>query len=250
MQMNELPDSILNILVTPWMSGVSLGVVLLAIASQNRPFLRDVAQDSSRFWRVTARVSLSLLVASLIWVTLLDNWLQLSAEPYRLSRSWESQRVVFDPVATEIRIVSVALLLATAVGLAALFARHAGGYVAQMCILIVATVAWIPLFIFQQRLNLLVLDAVESSTSWGGFAGIVAFWTLRTAFGLLSIAASAFVVTFLIAPVVTLILDLLRLRIAGTTTEADPFFAALKDRSDGYDDASIKSHWRPIRRPL
>ncbi len=248
--MNDIPATIQNMLIAPWMSGLCLVAVLVVIAFLNRPLLRDIAQDPSRFWRVTARVSLLLLIASLVWVTLLDNWLQLSAEPYRLSRSWESQRVVFDPVAPEIRIASVTLLLATAVGLAALFARHAGGYVSQLGFLVMATVAWIPLFIFQQRLNLLVLDAVEASSSWSGLAGITAFWTLRTAFGLLSIAATMMIVTFLLAPVVTLILDLLRLRVPGTTTEADPFFAALKDRSDGYDDGSIRRYWRPIRRPM
>ncbi len=248
--MTELPVSIQNILVAPWMTGLSLIAVLLLIARLNRAFVRDIARDSSRFWRVTAFMTLALLGVSLIWVTLLDNWLQLSGEPYRLSRSWESQRVVFDPVATEIRTVSIALLLATAIGLAALFARHAGGYALQLGILIMATVAWIPLFIFQQRLNLLVIDAVESSSSWAGLAGITAFWVLRTAFGLLSIVATALTVTFLIAPFLTIILDLLRLRVESTTTEADTFFTALEDRSGGYDDVPVKSHWRPIRRPM
>lgn len=248
--MHDLPATIQGIMISPPTTGAILGAVLLVIAALNRPFLRDIAQDPSRFWRISARMTLGLLIASLVWVTLLDNWLQLSGEPYRLSRSWESQRVVFDPVATGIRIVSIALLLATAVGLAALFARHVGGYAVQLGILVVATVAWIPLFIFQQRLNLLVLDAVESSSSWGGLAGITAFWTLRTAFGILSIGATALILTFLIAPFVTLVLDLAGLRVMRATTEADPFFAALEDRSGGYNDAPLKSHWRPIRRPL
>ncbi len=247
--MRDLPVTLQEMMISPPAIGVCLGVVLLLIALQNRPFLRDVAQDSSPFWRIVARSSLALLIVSLLWVTLFDNWLQLGGEPYRLSRSWEAQRVVFDPVATGVRIVSFALLVSTAIGLAALFARHVGGYALQLGILIMATVAWIPLFIFQQRLNLLVLDAVESSTSWAGLAGIAAFWTLRTAFGLLSITATALIVTFLIAPFVTLALDLLRLRVAGTTREADSFFAALEDRSDGYDDVPLKTQRRPIRRP-
>ncbi|MBA2247819.1 MAG: hypothetical protein H0W23_06795, partial [Chloroflexia bacterium] len=101
--MTELPVSIQNMMVAPWMTGLSLIAVLLLIARLNRPFLRDITRDSSRFWRVTAFMTLALLGVSLIWVTLLDNWLQLSGEPYRLSRSWESQRVGFDPGATAIR---------------------------------------------------------------------------------------------------------------------------------------------------
>lgn len=247
--MNDVPTYIERGLLAPQTVGAILAAVLAIAALRNRPVLRDVFEDPDRFWRVAARGTLGMLAITLTWVTLLDNWLQLSGEPYRLSRPWEYQRVVFDPVGPDIRFVSVVLLVTTAVGLAALFARHLGGYLLQVGMLIVVTVAWIPVFVFQQRLNLLVIDAAESSASWSGVAGIMAFWILRTGFGLFSIAATWLIVTFLIAPVITLILDLLRLRFPRTTSEADPFFAALEDRSDAYDNVPLKSLWRPIRRP-
>jgi len=247
--MNEIPSYIELVLLAPQAIGAILAALLVMITLRNRPIVRDVFEDPDRFWRATARVTLGILAFTLTWVTLLDNWLQLSGEPYRLSRPWESQRVVFDPVANEIRIVSVALLVATAFGLAALFARHLGGYLLQVGMLIMVTVAWMPLFIFQQRLNLLVINAAESSSSWSAVAGFLAFWILRTGFGLFSVAATWLIVTFLISPFVTLALDMLRLRSQRTTDDADQFFAALEDRSDSYDDAPLKSQWRPIRRP-
>jgi hypothetical protein len=248
--MSQLPGYVERAMLASQTIGAILAVVLVMIALRNRPFIRDVFADPDRFWRMAAKVTLGILATTLTWITLVDNWLQLSSEPYRLSRPWDYQRVVFDPVSPDIRFVSVGLLVATAIGMAALFARHIGGYLLQAGMLIVVTVAWIPLFIFQQRLNLLVIDAAESSTSWSGVAGIMAFWIPRTGFGLLSIAATWLIVTFLIAPVVTLMLDLLRLRVSRTTHEADPFFAALGNRSDAYGDVPLKSHWRPIRRPV
>lgn len=248
--MNEIPRYVEQAMLAPQATGTVLATVLVMIAMRNRPFVRDVFDDPDRFWRVVARITLGMLTVTLSWITLLDNWLQLSGEPYRLSRPWESQRVVFDPVASDIRTVSIALLLLTAVGLAALFARHIGGYLLQVGMLIVMTVAWMPAFIFQQRLNLLVIDAAESTSSWSRLAGIMAFWLLRTGFGLLAIAASWLIVTFLIAPLVTLMLDVSRLRVPQATDEADSFFAALEDRSVAYDDPPLRSLWRPIRPPV
>lgn len=247
--MDEFQAQIEQALLTPQAIGAIFATVLAMAGLRNRTFVRDVFADPDRFWRLAARITIGLLTITLAWITLLDNWLQLAGEPYRLSRPWESQRVVFDPVAGEIRTISVALLLMTATGLAALFARHIGGYLLQIGMLIMVTVAWMPLFIFQQRLNLLVIDAAESSASWASIAGFAAFWFLRTGFGILTIATSWLIVTFLIAPLVTLVLDVARLRFPRTTDEADPFFAALEERSDTYDDVSLKSLWRPIRRP-
>ena len=247
--MNNLPASIESAMLAPHTTGAILVVILVLIVMQNRPFLRDVFEDSDRFWRFAARLALAMLAATLTWVTLFDNWAQISGEPYRLSRPWASQRAVFEPVASGVRMVSVALLGSTAFALAALFARHVGGYLFQIGMLIVMTVAWIPLFIFQQRLNLLVLDAAEASSSWAGLAGFTAFWVLRTGFGMLFIAATWLIAVFLIAPVVTLMLDVLGLRIPRATSDADPFFTAIENRSDGYDDVPLKAHWRPIRRP-
>lgn len=238
-----------QMLLAPQATGLVLAAVFLAIAIRNRSSLRDMRQDTERFWRFMAGAGIGLVAITLVWIGLFDNWLQLAAEPYRLSRPWASQRVVLEPVGTDVRLVSLFLLVCSSIALGALFARHVGGYLLQVGMLIVVLVAWMPTFIFQQRLNLLVIDASEAASSWMGLGGLTAFWILRTSFGILSIATTWLIATFLLAPFVTLILDVLHLRFSRATHVADTFFAALEDRSDEQEDVPLKSLWRPIRRP-
>src|SRR5680860_940644 len=187
----------------------SAGVVLLTMCALgvvlNRGFFRDVWNDHSRFWRLMARIGAVLALTTLAWVSLFDDWLQLVAEPYRLSMPWDYQRVVYDPVAPEIRAVGSVLLVAMLTALACLFARHVGGYLLQLGTLVLSALVWMPLFIMNQRLTAMVL----------------------------------------IALVATLLLDLLKLREPRITHEADGFFSELGRRADQREDVSLKAIWRP-----
>jgi len=232
----------------------SIGIVLLFMCAigimLNRGFFRDVWNDHSRFWRLMARIGAVLALTTLAWVSLFDDWLQLVAEPYRLSMPWDYQRVVYDPVAPEIRAVGSMLLVAMLTVLACLFARHVGGYLLQLGTLALSALIWMPLFIMNQRLNAMVVQGAEASNTLPEVLGLSAFWVLRMGLGALTIGATLMTGMMLIALVATLLLDLLRLREQRITHEADGFFSELGRRADQREDVSLKAIWRPIERPL
>lgn len=247
--MIDIANRIEVALVSPRAFGIALMLVVALAARANRSSLHDVALDSDRLWRVLARAGAALTVMSLLWVGTLDNWFQLVAEPFRLSRRWESQRVVFDPIDPEIRIVSVVLLTSLLLVGAALFARHIGGYLLQIALLIVGVATWIPLFIVQRRADVMVIDGVGASEHWAAFAGVAVFWVLRTALGIAIVSSSLMIGLMLIAPVVTLLLDLSGVRFPRTTREAEPFFSLLRHHAQDHEEVPLKDRRRPIRQP-
>lgn len=236
-------------LISPVAFGIALMLFATVIALANRSFLRDVVSDGDRLWRVPAISTMALSVISLLWIGVFDNWFQLLAEPFRLSRRWESQRVVIDPVDSGIRSVTVVLLVSLLIVGAALFARHIGGYLLQAALLIVGVATWIPLFIVQQRADVMVIDGVSASEHWGAFAGVAAFWILRTALGIAIVASTLMIGMMLIAPVVTLLLDLAGVRSPRVTQEADAFFSVVESHARDHQDVSLRDRWRPIRQP-
>jgi hypothetical protein len=247
--MIEIVNRIEVALISPHAFGAVLMLFAALVARANRPFLRDVASDTERFWRVVARAGATFTVISLLWIGTVDNWLQLIAEPFRLTRRWESQRVVFDPVGLEVRIVTGLLLANLLLVGAALFARHIGGYLLQGALLIVGVAMWGPLFIVQQRADVMVLDGVSASEHWGAFVGVATFWALRTALGIAIVLVTLLIGLMLIAPVVTLLLDLSGLRHPRTTREADQFFSVVQSHAREHEDVPLKDRWRPIRQP-
>jgi hypothetical protein len=68
--------------------------------------------------------------------------------------------------------------------------------------------------------------------------------------GLASLLASYLFALMLIAPIVTLVLDLLRLRVPRVTAEAQPFFAALGQHASQREEVSLQARRRPIRRSV
>ncbi|CAA9563426.1 MAG: hypothetical protein AVDCRST_MAG43-2119 [uncultured Thermomicrobiales bacterium] len=247
--MIETANRIEVAMISPNAFGIVLMLVIAVVAWVNRPFLRDVATDDDRPWRFLARAGAMFAVLTGFWIGFFDNWLQLLAEPFRLSRRWELERVVIDPVDVEIRIVTGVLLAALLTLGAALFARHIGGYLLQAVLLIVGVATWIPLFIVQQRAEVMVIDGVSASQTLGSFAGIAAFWVLRTALGIAIVVSTLMICMMLIAPIVTLLLDLTRLRHPRITREADAFFSVLQSHAADHQDVPLKDRWRPIRQP-
>lgn len=247
--MIEIANRIELALISPQAFGVTLMIVVGLVARANRPFLRDIVSDTDRSWRAVAWTVATLMAASLVWVGIVDNWFQLLLEPYRLSRRWESQRVVFDPVASEIRTISLVLLALFLLTSAALFARHIGGYILQGALLIVGVAMWGPLFILQQRADVMVIDGASASEHWGAYAGVAAFWLLRTVLGIAFVSWSLLIGLMLIAPMVTLLLDLTRWRSPRTTHEADQFFSRVQSHARDHEDVPLRDRWRPIRQP-
>lgn len=248
--MNTLADVIKSTLVARETIGVML-IVLCAVAVQrNRPFFREVWNDPAHFWRVIARLAVALALVTLAWVALVDDWLQLVAEPYRLSMPWDYQRVVFDPVDPTLRAVSVGLILASLAALACLFARHVGGYGLQVVALALSAMIWTPIFIMNQRLNAMIVQGAEASETLPEVLGLSAFWLVRSALGVVTIGATLMTGMMLLALVATVLLDLFGLRRHRITHEADGFFTELQRRAALREDIPLKTLWRPIRRPL
>jgi hypothetical protein len=179
-------------------------------------------------------------------VTLRDNWLQLVTEPYRLSQQWDSERVVMQPVARQWREVSLLLVGLSLVPAAALFARHVGGYILQLALLVVALCAWFPVFIFRQRLDLVVNTAPESTGSFTSAASFVVFWLLRTVLGIASVVTTWAILVLLIGPLVTFVLDRLNWRTPRISGEANGFYAALGANAAEHADVPVSQWWKPI----
>jgi len=247
--MLEIANRMEVAMISPQAFGVTFMLLVALVARANRPSLRDVISDTDRSWRALAWMSAAFMGASLAWVGMLDNWFQLLLEPYRLSRRWESQRVVFDPVASEIRTISLVLLALFLITGAALFARHIGGYVLQGALLIVGIAMWGPLFILQQRADVMVIDGVSTSEHWSAYAGVAAFWLLRTVLGIAFVSWSLLIGLMLIAPIITLLLDLTRQRYPRTTHDADQFFSRVQSHARVHEDVPLRDRWRPIRQP-
>lgn len=237
---------------------ITLGVLLLAtfggLAWLGRRSLHDACATGERSWQIIARLWAGVSIAFLLWGTFLDNWLQLANEPYRRMLKWHYEREVIAPVASEIRTITLVLLVAAAILSAMMFARHIGGYGLQIAGLVVGVVVWMPFFILRQRLDILVHEAVGdgSTVTASDFVGWFMFWVLRTVFCLGFIALGLLVVVLLIAPVVTFVLDLLHMRRPPDSREANDFFSTLSRTASAYEEGSsqsLRARWRPIERP-
>ena len=229
--------------------GVALILTVILPLYVNRSLFRDIGQDPATGWRVAAWVASAVTALTLAWVTLFDDWLQLVVEPYRHSMRWDYQRIQFDPVSPTFRAVSVVMLTGMVLLLAMLVARHVSGYAFQIGALLVSVLAWIPMFILNQRLNALIVQGAADNASFGEVAGLAAFWIVRLGLGVAMVAVSIAAVTLVASLVLSAVLDLARAREPRTSQEADEFFASLHQRAEDTPDRAIQSYWRPIERP-
>ncbi|MGH2561569.1 MAG: hypothetical protein ACRDJH_21085 [Thermomicrobiales bacterium] len=217
-------------------SNAALGVVLtgllLVLGRANRVFLRDVARDPDRMWRLIPRLALATATVFIAWTSSLDNWRQLVGIPYRMTQRFPSQRIEYDPPSDQVRTVSLILLAISLVFVACLVARHVGGYGTQTVLFLAGIVFWLPLFIFRQRFNInLGLGFDGEITSPLDVIGYV-LWVLGAWLIEIAIILSTYVVLLaLVALPVTLLLDLTRLRQPKTTQEATAFFASFHERT-------------------
>jgi hypothetical protein len=217
-----------HVLASNEMIGVALLAILPALVYKNRSFFRDVWNDQDRLWRVIARLALISLLTLIAWGSLADNWRQLSGTPYRLIQMFPSKRAEVNPPAEWVRDITIVLLVLALFFMACLVARHIGGYVTQMALLMIAVVAWLPFFILRQRLDLnLALGFDGSWTSPLDVAGYVLFtlaaWTVDS----LVLVMTFIVLLIVVSLPVTLLLDITRLRKPRVRGEANSYFRAL-----------------------
>jgi hypothetical protein len=212
--------------------GAILLLVLFAIGVRNRSYLREIGSDPDRAWRVLARFAVFQLALFIAWTSLFDNWRQLTAIPFRAMKQYPSERIQIDPPSHGVRAVTFALLAVSLVLLAALFARHVGGYFLQLTLIAGALAAWFPFFVIRTRFSLnLALGFTGSWRSPVDVTGYAAFLAITYLFDIGLIAISFVVLLGVVALPVTLVLDLTRTRRPRVSGEAKPFFASISDRA-------------------
>jgi hypothetical protein len=211
--------------------GLLLAALLVATARRNRPFLRELIADPDPGWRRMPVIAAGGLAVAVVWISLFDNWRQLTGIPFRATRRFDYQRIVLDPPSTGVRAVTFALVGLAVVLVGALVARHVGGYVLQLVLAAGAAAAWLPFFVIRQRFALdLAMGFTGSWTSPTDVAGYVAFILIGWGFEIGLIVVSFAALLGIAALPVTLVLDLLRIRRPRITKEADPFFNAIGGR--------------------
>jgi hypothetical protein len=213
-----------------------LGLVLtLALAlfwHRNRPLIREFTSDTDRGWPTVSKIAGAMLAVTIAWISLFDNWRELTAIPFRATRQWDYQRVAYAPTSDGVRTVTTIIGVITLIALACLVARHVGGYVLQVVIALGAFGSWIPFFVIRQRFTMdLALGFSGDSRSVADVGGYVAFVLISWGFDLGLIVVSAVAAVAVVALPVTFALDLLRLRRRKVTAEAQPFFNAIGHRS-------------------
>ena len=223
--------------VDVWLAGnVPLGlfmiVLVVAMVRANRIFVRDVVNDPDAGWRIVPKLAAVSVLAFLVWGTFVDNWRQIIDLPYRLSQRFPSKRVEFDPTPDALRAVTFILIAASLIPVAALFARHIGGYFVQVVMLIGAVIMWAPLFAIRHRLDInLALGFGGDHTSPADIFGYAFYLLLDWAAVGLIVLASYLIAVSVVAIPTTLVLDLTRHRRPSTTDEAADFFADLGRRA-------------------
>jgi hypothetical protein len=231
--------------------GGALIAVLAVAAWRGRSLLRSMIVDEEPLWRVITGAGFASIALFVCWVTAFDDWIQIVGDPYRRSVPWASARVIYNPVNPDVRLATWVLLGITLVLGAAIFARNIGGYLLQLGVIVLTGVMWIPLFAFREQASFMISFGTEHVTaSLANFAAYVGFLVLTWTMGVAIILASWTFAMAVVAPFVTLLLDLLRIRQPRVTDEADGFFGALQERAEGEDATPVASHWRPIKRTV
>lgn len=212
--------------------GVVLGLLLAVLWWRHRTFARELSRDADRGWHTVRTLTVVSIAGLIAWASLLDNWRQLTAIPFRATRQWESQRILIDPPSDDVRAVSFLLLAVALVFTGMMVARHIGGYMLQATLALGAIVAWLPLFVIRLRFSVdLAMGFSGSWTSPGDVAAYLGFAVLSWSFDIALIAVTFIALAAVVAIPVTLILDLTRLRRPRVTKEAIPFFNAIGGRS-------------------
>jgi hypothetical protein len=211
--------------------GLALALVLLVIGRKNRGFVREVAEDPDRFWRFIARAALVSTALFIAWTSIFDNWRQLIGLPYRLSQRFPSQRVEYNPPSDDVRTVTFILLAISLLFVACLVARHVGGVVIQLVLLLAAVCFWGPIFVIRQRFDVnLALGFEGEITSPIDVAGYLLWVLMAWALDMMVIVMTYVLLLAAVAIPVTLLLDITRLRQPKITKEAEPFFASFQER--------------------
>ena len=149
--------------------GLMLGITVAAFGWWQREAFREMVNAPETAWRAIAWGAIALVAALVLWGTFADDWRKMFGELLDLREQYASQRTVKNPVAGELRAVTLALLTPALLLSGALFARYLGGYGLQAVLLIVGFSSFFVLYLFRQRLDAglvgIVLNAPQGFTA-------------------------------------------------------------------------------------
>ncbi len=216
-------------------SNLALGIVLtgtlLAIVLRQRHAVADVLRAREPGWRLLARLGFGATVALLLWGTLADSWRKMLGEALDQGERFLSQRFVRDPVAPEVRAVTLALLALSLLTLAPLLARYAGGYLLQLALVITGLAAFVPLYLVRQRLDTGLAGVFELPPLFSlAMLALIGFLLADYAANVATLLATYLALLGPVAIPITLALDLLgRREPPPDSADAAAFYARVHD---------------------
>lgn len=217
-------------------SNLAIGIVLigtlLGLVVLQRHALADIfTARGEPGWRLLARLGAGATVALALWGTLADSWRKLLGEALDVNERFLSQRAVPEPVPRDIRVVTLVLLAASLLALAPLFARHIGGYLLQVAVVIAGFAAFIPLYLLRQRLDTGLAGIVELPPIFSpAMLATILFLLADYAINVALLLTSYLGLLGLVALPVTLVLDLLNRREPRVAAEPSAFYQELHTR--------------------
>jgi hypothetical protein len=215
---------------------VALGLVLFlcvaALGWWQRHALGDLVRAPDLPWRAIAWGAIGLTIVLLLWCTVADDWRKMFGELLDIRERYLDQRAVKDPVAGNIRAVTLALLIPAMLLSGALFARYIGGYGLQVVLLIVGFTSFFILYLFRQRLDAGLISVVLNAPQGLSAATLASLFYLLIDYaanvGLILTTYACLLGLFALP--VTAVLDLLGRRdppARPTTADAD-FYAKIR----------------------
>lgn len=215
-------------------SNLALGLWLIGVVAalvwRQRDFVADTLRAGERGWRWIARVAYGATLALLLWGTLADNWRKMIGGILDYRERFVSQRAVLEPVARDVRLVTVVLLAVSLLALAPLFARYVGGYGLQFATIITGFTAFLPLYLIRQRLDIGLAGLFEWPPLFS-FAMVATIIFLLTNYltNVALLLATYLGLLGLVAIPTTIVLDLLRRRDPPSNAAPSAFYGSLHE---------------------
>ncbi len=211
--------------------GLLLLALLLALVWRQRHNLDVLFTSPQRSWRALAWLGFGSTAALALWGTFADNWRKMIGEALDINERYLSQRLVLEPVARDVRAVTLVLLALSLLTMAPLFARYVGGYGYQLALMILGGTLFFPGFFLRQRLDTVLVSTLlfdlPPPLSLGMLATII-FVVLDYAANVALLVITYLGLLGLVALPVTLVLDLLRQREPPPDREPEAYYAELR----------------------
>ena len=221
-------------------AGISLVLLVLvgALLWRERRRVRRLWRDGNPRWRVVGRLALAVQLLCYLWVSFFDYWRQLLGLLMTETTRYYSDPYVAAPisarhhVADPVRTVTLALLLAGALGLALLFYRHVGGPFLPLGTIVVGLLLYAVFSDARWRMNVWAangLPLVGQGTT-GDLLIDVAFFAWVVVVDAAAVLLEYLTLAALLALPIVVVGDFVARRLARPSPEYRQFTAALSAR--------------------